>query len=74
MRLQTFHPKRSVDAMAMRRQKADDRDYHHIDVATAVADLYRRGVLTTCGAHGQRHGLAFHWEMWMFAQVRVETE
>jgi hypothetical protein len=68
-RLQTFHPKRAVDAVAMRRQKADDRDYHHRSVAAAVAELYRRGVRTTIGAHGQRHGLAFHWEMGMFAQV-----
>ena len=26
------------------------------------------GVLVSIGAHGQREGLASHWEMWSFAQ------
>lgn len=43
-------------------------DYHHIPVAAAAKELADRGVLVTIGAHGQREGLASHWEMWGFAQ------
>ena len=34
-------------------------------MATELQDL---GVDVLLGAHGQREGLAAHWEMWMFAQ------
>ena len=33
-----------------------------------IAELNRRGVRTATGAHGQRQGLASHWEIWMFEQ------
>eukprot|EP00004_Rigifila_ramosa_P003768 TRINITY_DN1400_c0_g1_i1.p1 TRINITY_DN1400_c0_g1~~TRINITY_DN1400_c0_g1_i1.p1 ORF type:complete len:1126 (+),score=293.81 TRINITY_DN1400_c0_g1_i1:230-3379(+) len=47
---------------------ADDRDYDHVVVSESVARLAAAGVDTGLGAHGQQHGIAFHWEMWMFAQ------
>jgi imidazolonepropionase-like amidohydrolase len=31
------------------------------------------GVMVSIGAHGQREGLAAHWEMWGFAQGGMST-
>ena len=68
-RLMRFTPSGQVDARARRRLKmAGEEDYHHIAVARHVAELNRRGVRTAIGAHGQRQGLAAHWEIWMFEQ------
>lgn len=68
-RLMRFTPPEGVDARSRRRQKAaGDGDYHHIDVAGHVNELNQAGVLTNTGAHGQRQGLAMHWETWMFTQ------
>ena len=53
---------------SIRRQKAPLTDYHHIHSARTAALLADRGVLVSIGAHGQREGLASHWEMWGFAQ------
>ncbi|MBS15917.1 MAG: amidohydrolase, partial [Gammaproteobacteria bacterium] len=37
--------------------------------AAAVArQLQALGVMVNVGAHGQREGLAVHWEMWSFAR------
>jgi len=52
----------------VRRQKAPFGDYHHIRSAATAADLARRGVMVSIGAHGQREGLGSHWEIWGFAQ------
>ena len=34
----------------------------------SAKDLMERGVSVQIGAHGQRAGLAAHWEMWMMGQ------
>ena len=35
---------------------------------TYLAQLQDAGVKVNLGAHGQREGLAAHWELWMFVQ------
>ena len=71
-RLMRFHPNRPVEGASLRSHKAHYDDYHHMAVATTATELYRAGVKVSAGAHGQRHGLGFHWEMWMFAQVGLQ--
>lgn len=52
----------------MRRQIAPRTDFQpFIDAADNARKLMERGVLVNIGAHGQREGLASHWEIWGFA-------
>jgi len=67
-RLLRYTPRSRVEPRAIRRQTAPDSHYNHIFVASSAKDLMRRGVPVNTGAHGQREGLALHWEMRMFAQ------
>ncbi len=67
-RLMRFSPRSIVEPRAMRRQKAPNGHYNHIPVAAFAKELVDRGVGVQIGAHGQREGLASHWEMWMFEQ------
>ncbi|CCQ11671.1 FIG01058271: hypothetical protein [Pseudoalteromonas luteoviolacea B = ATCC 29581] len=67
-RLSKFVPKNQLLPRSMRRTKAPDHHYNHINNATVAAQLQDLGVMVNLGAHGQREGLAAHWEMWMFAQ------
>jgi imidazolonepropionase-like amidohydrolase len=39
-----------------------------VAVARAAHELSNAGVPVNVGAHGQREGLGFHWEMWMLVQ------
>ncbi|MDH3523972.1 MAG: amidohydrolase family protein [Acidobacteriota bacterium] len=67
-RLMRYSPRSRVEPRAIRRQKAPDSHYNHFHVAASARELMRRGVAVNTGAHGQREGLAIHWEMWMLAQ------
>lgn len=53
---------------SMRRMKADDLDYHHFTTSKSVYDIFKAGGLVETGAHGQRQGVGFHWELQMFEQ------
>lgn len=67
-RLLRYTPRSLVEPRSRRRQTAPLEDYNHVHVAATCKDLMRRGVSVQVGAHGQREGLATHWEMWMFEQ------
>jgi imidazolonepropionase-like amidohydrolase/Tol biopolymer transport system component len=67
-RLLHFTPRFLVEPRAMRRSKAPDLHYNHIEVARFAKDLRDHGVSVQLGAHGQREGLAAHWELWMLEQ------
>ena len=67
-RLRRFHPTRSLEAGSMRRVKSDTRDYHHFRTSESVTALSAEGVRVQPGAHGQRQGIGFHWELWMLEQ------
>lgn len=66
--LSRYVPPKVLQPRSVRRQKAPEADYHHIRSAATAAALARRGVMVSIGAHGQREGLASHWEIWGFAQ------
>ncbi|NMH66781.1 amidohydrolase family protein [Shewanella salipaludis] len=67
-RLSKYVPADILKARSMRRPKAPDGQYNHFNVARVANELNNLGVHPNMGAHGQREGLAAHWEMWMFAQ------
>ena len=70
-RLLNYVPQAQIDARSRRRQKAPEGEYNHILAAQVVNALDQAGVPIMLGAHGQREGLAAHWEMWMFEQGGV---
>lgn len=67
-RLMRYTPSFLVDRRAIRRPSAPENFYNHIDVAKYAKLLRDEGVRVMIGAHGQREGLASHWEMWIMAQ------
>ncbi|MCG8554529.1 MAG: amidohydrolase family protein [Proteobacteria bacterium] len=67
-RLKTFVPPFAYEGRARRRKLASRGDWNHIRLATLCKRLVDAGVGVQLGAHGQREGLAAHWELWMFAQ------
>ncbi len=66
--LSNFVPPHILQPRSVRRVLAPDSDYYHTISARTARQLAERGVLVSIGAHGQREGLASHWEMWGFAQ------
>jgi imidazolonepropionase-like amidohydrolase/Tol biopolymer transport system component len=67
-RLLTFVPRWTIDPRARRRELSPTGEYNHVDVARFAKQLADAGGRVNIGAHGQREGLAAHWELWMFEQ------
>ncbi len=67
-RLMRYSPKSIVYPRAIRSTRAPEHHYNHIEVARSAKKLRDRGVSVLIGAHGQREGLAAHWELWMMGQ------
>ena len=67
-RLTRYVPRYIVEPRSIRRATAPDDHYNHIKVAAYAKTLRDAGVRVLIGAHGQREGLAAHWEMWMLNQ------
>ncbi len=67
-RLLRYTPKYMVEPNSIRRLKAPDEHYNHFQVASFAKELRDQGVRVVIGAHGQREGLAAHWEVWMMNQ------
>ncbi len=67
-RLSKYVPADLLQAKSMRRPKAPDEHYNHFNVAKVAKEMNDLGIKPNIGAHGQREGLAAHWEIWMFAQ------
>ena len=61
-------PPELLRAASVRRQTAPDADYADAAAAAGAKKLLEAGVPVGIGAHGQREGLAAHWEMWSFAK------
>lgn len=67
-RLLSFVPRDFVDPRSRRRMHVGENDWNHVRAATVAKQLGDAGVAINLGAHGQREGLAAHWELWMFVQ------
>lgn len=66
--LTRYVPRRILDARARRPVTAPENEWNHVSIAREARILNDQGVPVLIGAHGQREGLAAHWEMWMLAQ------
>ena len=66
--LTQYVPRRLLDARARRPETLPDNEWNHISVAREATRLAEQGVMVSIGAHGQREGLAAHWELWSLAQ------
>jgi len=55
-------------AQSVRRQMAPEEDYADEEAGAGAKKLMEAGVAVSIGGHGQREGLASHWEMWSFAR------
>ncbi|WP_083601898.1 amidohydrolase family protein [Thalassotalea sp. PP2-459] len=67
-RLSKYVPSEILEPRSMRRTKAPLHHYNHFNVAKVAKEMQDIGVLVNAGGHGQREGLAMHWEIWMMAQ------
>ncbi len=67
-RLMRYAPRYIIEPLSIRRDTAPEDHYNHIEVAKYAKTLRDQGVRVLIGAHGQREGLAAHWEMWMMNQ------
>ena len=67
-RLLRYTPKSVLYPRSIRRPTAPDSEYNHVFVARNAKALRDAGVRVNIGAHGQREGLAAHWEMWSMVQ------
>ena len=67
-RLSKYVPAEILEPRSMRRTTAPHHHYNHVNVATTAKELQDLGIHVNSGGHGQREGLAMHWEMWMMAQ------
>ena len=67
-RLSKYVPAEFLDPKSMRRPKAPHHHYNHFNVARVAKEIQDLGIEVNSGGHGQREGLAMHWEMWMMAQ------
>jgi len=72
-RLMRYAPRSVVEPRAMRRPTAPDEHYNHFRVAEEAKSLRDAGVKVNIGGHGQREGLAAHWEIWMLHQGGFST-
>jgi imidazolonepropionase-like amidohydrolase len=66
--LAAFVPRPLLDARARRREIAPEEEWNHVRQARVARALLDAGVSVQLGAHGQREGLAAHWELWSFVQ------
>jgi imidazolonepropionase-like amidohydrolase/Tol biopolymer transport system component len=66
--LASFVPRPLLDSRARRREIAPPEEWNHIAQARVAGRLHDAGVSVQLGAHGQREGLAAHWELWSFVQ------
>lgn len=65
--LSRFVPPDVLRPRAVRRMTAPESEFYHLRTAATAKQLADRGVMVSAGAHGQREGLATHWEVWSFA-------
>ena len=67
-RLLNFVPREFVAPRARRAENVAGAGGQPHSARRDVQEAFGRGVDVNLGAHGQREGLAAHWEMWMLHQ------
>jgi Tol biopolymer transport system component len=64
-----FLPWRMTAGHLRRRTLRPDTDYSFPLIAEGLADIIRHGGFGVIGSHGEHHGPAAHWEVWMAASA-----
>jgi len=67
-KLSKFVPQDILAPRSMVRTMAPEHHYNHFNVVKTGKEMHDRGIMVGIGGHGQREGLAAHWEMWMMQQ------
>ncbi|HEY5656200.1 MAG TPA: amidohydrolase family protein, partial [Myxococcota bacterium] len=68
-KLRRFVPWRQLVPQTRRRVLRPTTDYSYPLLAQGMADIIAEGGGGAIGSHGQLHGLAPHWEIWMAASA-----
>ncbi len=68
-KLRRFVPWRQLVPHTRRRLLRPPTDYSYPLLAQGLADIVAEGGRGAIGSHGQLHGLASHWEVWMAASA-----
>jgi hypothetical protein len=66
---QRFMPWRQLFGHLRRRELRPATDYSFPLIAQGLADIIAEGGYGAIGSHGEHHGLAPHWEVWMGASA-----
>jgi hypothetical protein len=66
-KLRLWTPWMQLVPHSRRRMLRPATDYSYPMLAQAVADIIAQGGHGAIGSHGQQHGLASHWEIWIAA-------
>jgi Tol biopolymer transport system component len=64
-KIRTWFPWRSLISPLRVRQLRPKTDYSYPIISQAMADVIKAGGYSALGSHGELHGLAAHWEVWM---------
>lgn len=68
-KLRNWLPWQQLVPHTRRRVLRPETDYSFPILAQGVADVIEHGGWGAIGSHGQQHGLASHWEVWMLASA-----
>ena len=68
-KLRRFLPWRQLVPHTRRRMLRPITDYSFPLIAQSLADIIAEGGYGAIGSHGQQHGIASHWEVWMAASA-----
>lgn len=71
-KLRLWMPWQQLVPHSRRRVLRPETDYSYPILAQVLADIMAEGGHGAIGAHGQQHGLASHWEVWMAASAMGE--
>ena len=66
--LARYVPPAVLQPRSVRRIMAPEDEFRDNAAAAAAKKLLDVGIMVNTGAHGQREGLATHWEIWSFAR------
>ncbi|MCG8469628.1 MAG: amidohydrolase family protein, partial [Gemmatimonadetes bacterium] len=66
-KLRRFTPWRMLIPSTRRRMLRPETDYSYPLLARGLGEIVEHGGWGAIGSHGQLHGLASHWEVWMTA-------
>jgi Tol biopolymer transport system component len=68
-KLRRWLPWRQLAPHTLRRMLRPDHHYSFPMIAQGLADIVEEGGYGAIGSHGQQHGIAPHWEVWMAASA-----